>query len=657
MTGRTISELPPTPAVIASVSPATTPTSFFQRYKKALLLTAAVGLLLAVAASAVLLWPRQSAITAAPQSKLWRATFEAGLQSEPTWSPDGGFLAFSSDQAGNFDIWARPAGEGDAVQVTKSPAHDWQPDWSPADGTIVFRTERDGGGLYVIPALGGAERRISNFGYHPRWSPDGSQILFLDTINVDISERRRIFVVALDGKAPREVLADATHEFAYFSGLTWHPDGKRVSVWATHRQQGVGLWTLSLSGGAPVVSIRSASVKEQFAKAGVAVAFNPTTALQWSPSGKTLYFEGVALGVRNLWQVEVDPDTLQWIDGPQRLTISPGADHNIRISRDGKKLAFTARTESRRLWSLSISANAGVVTGEAQPVTPVGNDAYHFDLARDGKKLAYFVAQGGREDLHERSLVDNVDKLFTSVPGVGRGWPRWSRDGQQLSYRHIRRENNRSEYAIGILSAENNESKIVTAFANRALYLMTDWTADNQSLLGSMKREPHEHSMIALFPLSAAPNIETQARVLAENPEYNLWSPRFSPNEQWIVFNAIKVGGGAPSTLYVIPAAGGDWVQLTDGTMWSDKPRWSPDGKTIYFISNRAGFFNVWGLKFDPQAGQPVGEPFRLTTLESPSRMLTTQISGMQIGVSADRLIVPVMEVSGNVWVLENFER
>jgi len=91
-------------------------------------------------------------------------------------------IAYSSDRGGNFDIWVQPVGEGNAVRVTASPAHDWQPDWAPAGNRLVFRSERDGGGLFVAPVLGGNERKVSSFGYRPRWSPDGTQILFYSSI-------------------------------------------------------------------------------------------------------------------------------------------------------------------------------------------------------------------------------------------------------------------------------------------------------------------------------------------------------------------------------------------------------------------------------------------------------------------------------------------
>src|SRR5262249_12423618 len=102
----------------------------------------------------------------------------AALHAKPPGSPDGRSLAYSADRQGNFDIWVQPVAGGDPVQVTKDPAHDWQPAWSPDGSQIAFRSERGGGGLFVVPALGGRERKIADFGYRPGGSPDGPRILF-----------------------------------------------------------------------------------------------------------------------------------------------------------------------------------------------------------------------------------------------------------------------------------------------------------------------------------------------------------------------------------------------------------------------------------------------------------------------------------------------
>lgn len=100
----------------------------------------------------------------------------------------------------------------------------------------------------------------------------------------------------------------------------------------------------------------------------------------------------------------------------------------------------------------------------------------------------------------------------------------------------------------------------------------------------------------------------------------------------------------------MVPAAGGSWRPLTDAALWADKPRWAPDGRSFYFISNRQGaFFDVWGRRFDPESGTPVGEEFRVTRFENPGRVLNSG-GGAELGVSTTRVVVPITETSGSVW-------
>ena len=168
------------------------------------------------------------------QRTLTRLTFDAGLQFGPTWSPDGHYIAYSSDRGGKLDIWVQQVSGGDAVQVTKGPGHNWQPDWSPDGKYIAYRSERGDGGIYIVPALGGAglEKKIAAFGFHPRWSPDSAQILF-DAQFTPLYSNHRFYVTRLDGSAPREILAEVIARLDLQpTSAVWHPDGKRVSLWA-----------------------------------------------------------------------------------------------------------------------------------------------------------------------------------------------------------------------------------------------------------------------------------------------------------------------------------------------------------------------------------------------------------------------------------------
>jgi Tol biopolymer transport system component len=71
----------------------------------------------------------------------------------PTWSPDGKWIAFHSNRAGDFDVWAMPASGGEAVQVTSGPKSDMRPAWSPDGKRIAFTSDRGGSqDIWVLEA-------------------------------------------------------------------------------------------------------------------------------------------------------------------------------------------------------------------------------------------------------------------------------------------------------------------------------------------------------------------------------------------------------------------------------------------------------------------------------------------------------------------------
>jgi Tol biopolymer transport system component len=271
--------------------------------------------------------PDSSAISRPRNSEqIWQLTRSSGRNGEPTWSPDGRLVAFSSNRSGNFDIWVQSIDGGNAVQVTHSPAHDSQPDWS-RDGRIAFRSERDGGGLYVVPAIGGMERQVAAFGFHPRWSPDGTRILFQrSNVQTRVSTSRELYVVAMDGREPSQVLQWAVEDFTSFS-VAWHPDSSRVSMWGTRRDNSLA-----------------------FVTAPLADSDNVPLPFVWDPAGDALYLEGNARGVAGLWKVPADSATLRWSGPPVRLTTSADLNAGLSLSRDGRKLAFAQ--PSGNIWIL-----------------------------------------------------------------------------------------------------------------------------------------------------------------------------------------------------------------------------------------------------------------------------------------------------------------
>ena len=110
--------------------------------------------------------------------RITQITTWAGLDLYPSLSPDGSSIAYSSDHNGNFEIYVKPlASGGHEIQLTSDGAQNFEPAWSP-DGQYIAYHSRDRGGIWIVPALGGVARRLTEFGSKPAWSRDGSMIAF-----------------------------------------------------------------------------------------------------------------------------------------------------------------------------------------------------------------------------------------------------------------------------------------------------------------------------------------------------------------------------------------------------------------------------------------------------------------------------------------------
>ena len=614
-----------------------------------------------LAGAAFFIYVKLHSVAPLRQRALTRVTFDRGLQFGATWSPDNRFIAYSSDRGGKFDIWVQQITGGDPVQITKSPGHNWQPDWSPDGKYIAYRSEDGEGGLFIIPTLGGvgSERKIAPNGYYPRWSPDGSQILFQTN---QVPRVNHFGVVRLDGSEPHEVLTEfvAKHGISPKSAA-WHPDGKRISVWiwdadAMNRPVPT-FWTVPVAGGQGTKSEIDPQILKQLG--GVSVRSNDESdkdfKFSWTPSGRAILFEHTFRGVRNLWKMTVDPETLRAL-AIERLTTGSGLDTEFALSADGRKIAFTAESDQVQAWLFPFDATRGRLTGIGRAVTSPGMEAAQPSLSRDGKKLAFGALRAGKWELWEKSLVDGREARI-AADDYFRDGPQWSPDGTRLVYGRVKSIGpGGNQRQLVVWSAESRGEEPLTAPSDLAMSV-SDWSSDGKQLLVAQQTSDAHRTQISAVSVPVY-NSAPPSRKIVSMPGYYLFQPNVSPDGRWIVFNAMKdQSTRSESTLYVMPATGGPRTRITDGKHWADKPRWAPDGKTLYFVSSRGGFFNVWGMHFDSARGIVVGDPFRITAFDSLALMVPNVLSAVNMSLTQDTLVLTMEQVSGGIWVLNDVDQ
>jgi Tol biopolymer transport system component/DNA-binding winged helix-turn-helix (wHTH) protein len=595
------------------------------------------------------------------QRSLTRVTFGDSLEVGATWSPDGRFIAYSSDRGGKFDIWVQQVSGGDPVQITKGAGHHWQPDWSPDGKYIAYRSENGDGGLFIVPALGGAglEARITSFGYHPRWSPDSSQILFRTEMTPLSDITDKFYIVRLDGSPPREVLTEFFLQHKLRPGsAVWHPDGKRVCVWVSDGSPSPSFWTVTIAGGTAIKwEIAPAITRElEEMSVGDTKGWQRNFTLAWAASGRAVYFEHAYRGARNVWKMTMNPDTLR-ATAIERLTTGPGPDTELASSPDGTRLAFTAESQHIRTWVFPFDAASGRTTGTGQAITSSGIVAFGQSLSRDGNKMVFVGDRAGRAELWEKSLVDGRETPVIT-DSYNRSFAEWSPDGTHLAY--YRAKPGARYGDVMAWSVRNRIEEPITGLNSQwECGGVWDWSRDGRELLVPHKGVETHRAEVWVLPITEAPHAALAARKIISDPAYDVYQSHFSPDGRWIVFETGRnLDRGVESTVRVISATGGPWIQVTDGKYWDDKPRWAPDGRTIYFISRRGGFFNVWGIRFDPSKGKPVGEPFRVTSFESPSLMIPQQlIEGLGLSLTENKLALTMQDLAGNIWVLDNVDQ
>jgi eukaryotic-like serine/threonine-protein kinase len=536
-------------------------------------------------------------------------TFSTGLDQYPSLSPDGNSIAYSSDQSGNFEIYVKQLTPGGReIQLTSDGQHNLQPAWSP-DGQRIAFYSKGRGGIWIMPALGGSAKQLTDFGSRPAWSRDGATIAFQsglpsEAFSAQAMAPSTIWIMSSDGGKPRQITQQGTPAGGH-SSASWSPDGKDIAF-QTSDFIFSSVWSVSVAGG----QVRR-----------LAAGGDPV----YAPNGREVYIRGSG-NESGLSRVRLSPTGEQLGEPELIATAGPGVGmRSPTVSADGKRIAYTVARGSSSLWSISLS------NGTASPPIPFARDtSYRNNLARfshDGRRLA--ITKWRPRTSADIWLADADGKNLTQLTtnSAADSQPNWFPGDDRIAFISNRDNTHPALWSISLTTGREEPLLDLGEGVEFAVL-----SPDGKQVAFNSKKSGAVNVWTALL----ADGVQKQ---LTFSEKELMGFPCWSRDGQLIAFETQNVDD---AYLMIIPATGGQPTQLTStGKAWPHS--WSPDGDKIAFAGQYGGVWNIYWISRSTKAQQKLSN---YTKLNAFVRYPEWSPLGNQI-------VYEYAEITGNIWLME----
>ena len=419
----------------------------------------------------------------------------------------------------------------------------------PTDAHLAYAGSDQQLGIQVLDVVTGETRTLSgtNNGIWPRWSPDGTTIVYLGT-NADGAQD--LFTIDVNGGAPHNLTNDEANEMP----PVWSPDGSLIAF-AADNGSSSDIFVIDSDGG----NLRNVSNQP-------ADVIGPS----WSPDGTRIAFNSHPSGIADIYITDLT--TRRHLQHHEL----PGLRMYAVWSPDGETIAYTRGTpENDGLTHLWLMDADGSNRREL-----IADDAYATIYAvwsPDSEQVAAIMLPFERRDTVAWSLIvvnrDGSNARTLTERAAELDAPAW-------------RPGTSTAVMLAIPVPEPTPSP--TIIPSRDL---RDTDRLNGDLLLPLRVDGHNRRLFVM-PADGSP---TRQLIPERTIEGDQWGGVWSPDGRQV---AVTVQVGSSADIYIVDADGSNLRQLAAATssepvpanwVWSQSnPAWSPDGSTIAFDSNRA---------------------------------------------------------------------
>lgn len=535
---------PPEPSHTADI-----PASRAVRPKRRfVLLLAGVTALACLAVVAVWhFWPNSGAQNWIARYQTVPFTSYPGSEGQAAFSPDGNQIAFvwNGPKAGKKQIYVKILGTATPLRLTSDDADDVDPAWSPDGRFIAFiRRSSAQNAIYIVPAIGGPERRVhilsdsTSWEYAGvAWSADGKYLIFPDRLSQQ--EPSSLFTISLDTLEIRRMTTPPPSWDGDWTP-TVSPDGRMIAFVRGPESAVRDVYVMNSAGGEPK---------------GLTTDGRLVLGLAWTANSRNIVFSSNRDGSFSLWQVPVGGGALTHLDAGGDNAYSPA------ISRLGNLLAYTHGTGKWDIVRLDLkSAAAG--DGAGQILSSNEQDSSP-QFSPDGTRIAFQSWRSGTQEIWICGADGSDPVQLTSFGGALTGSPRWSPDGLQIAFDS--RPDGRAH--IFVISPDGGTPRALTT--GQFNDIVPSWSPDGKWIYFGSSRSGSWQIWMVPAAGGAARQVTNLGGMIAQP----------SPDGKWVYYTK-----NAQPGLWRIPSAGGTEEQVLHDPPNGFQGYWSLTPQGIYYL-------------------------------------------------------------------------